>query len=285
MAKKPWTFEATKAGYGNMWRSIAIKASDLSGASKYARKIVDNEAKYRAVSAATGVPWYFIGALHMRESGCDFAGVLHNGDRIIGTGRKTYRVPKNRGPFNSWAEAATDALKLKDLHKIKDWSIERMGYHAELFNGVGYIGKGVNSAYLWAGSSHEQRGKYVADHVWDKDFDDPQIGVMTVLKRLCELRPDIDRELNGRFVPPPPDVQPVEKPAPQPAPAPAPKPEKQPWYKRLWAKVAGGIGLGTGVTVGGITLDADTIYAICALVVIGALATWFAVRFIKPRLA
>ena len=227
-----WTFGKTKLGYGNLWRSAKIKGgADLSAASKFARIIIANEARYRGVSALTRVPWYFIGALHMRESGCDFRGVLHNGEKIIGKGKKTRLVPAGRGPFTSWEDAAVDALKMKNMHKVDPWSVERMAYHAELFNGLGYTGKGVNSPYLWAGSTQEQTGKYIADHVWDKNFDDPQVGVMTVLKRLCELRPDIDAVLNGKFISPPPDVAPVEKPVPV-GPVPQPKPSEH-WAKRL----------------------------------------------------
>jgi lysozyme family protein len=217
MAK--WTYEATKAGYTNLWRKIEIKKTDAKGADRFARKIIDAESRYKKIEASTGVPWFFIGALHMRESGCNFAGVLHNGEHIIGTGKKTKLVPKGRGPFTTWENAAIDALRLKDLHKVPSWDVARMGFHAELFNGTGYIGKGVNSAYLWAGSNLEQKGKYVADHVWDKDFDDPQIGVMTVLKRLCELRPDIASAVGGSYLPPPPDVEPVKKPKPETKPA------------------------------------------------------------------
>jgi lysozyme family protein len=197
-----WTYEATKAGYANLWDRIAIKGgADASNANRFAKLIIKSEATYRAVEKKTGVPWYFIGALHMRESSCNFAGVLHNGEHILGTGRKTKLVPRGRGPFpagiEGWIEAAVDALQLKGLHRVKDWNISRIGFHAELYNGTGYIGKGVNSAYLWAGSNLEQRGKYVRDHVWDGRFDDPQIGVMTVLKRICELRPDVAAQVGG----------------------------------------------------------------------------------------
>lgn len=110
----PWTFEATEAGYANMWRSSTLKdGADAAQAETFSDKIIAAEQRYRAVQAATGVPWYFIGALHMRESGCNFAGVLHNGDRIIGTGGLTTRVPAGRGPFATWEASAVDALKLK----------------------------------------------------------------------------------------------------------------------------------------------------------------------------
>jgi lysozyme family protein len=174
-----------------MWSCIRIKpGKDDANASFYAKLIIKGEAQYKAVEAATGIPWFFIGALHMRESGCDFKGVLHNGEKIIGTTRKTKLVPKGRGPFKTWVAAAIDALDMRNLRGIT-WAPARMGYESEGFNGWGYTGKGVNSPYVWAGSNWEQPGKYVADHVWDKDFDDPQIGTMTVLKRLSELRPDV----------------------------------------------------------------------------------------------
>lgn len=191
-----WTYEATRAGYDNLWSSIAIR--NVSCADKFARKIIASEKKYREVEAATGVPWYFIGVLHMRESSNNFAGVLHNGEHIIGTGRKTTLVPGGRGPFSTWAEAAVDALKLKGLHKIKSWPVSRIGYEAERFNGFGYTKKGINSPYLWAGSNHQQPGKYVRDGVFSSTATDTQLGVMTVLKRLCELRPDIAAQLGGR---------------------------------------------------------------------------------------
>jgi len=192
-----WTYDKTKQGYLNLWNKTKIKeGKDFTNATFYANKITAGEKQYTEVEKLTGVPWFFIGALHMRESGCDFKGVLHNGEKIIGKNRKTVLVPAGRGPFSSWSVSAVDALKIKGLEKIKDWNISRMGYEAERFNGLGYVGKKVNSAYLWAGSNQEQTGKYVRDHVWDKNFDDPQIGVMTVIKRLAEMRPDINKRIN-----------------------------------------------------------------------------------------
>jgi lysozyme family protein len=220
-----WTFEATKAGYGNLWRTIKIKASAASDVDWFARKIIAGEAAYKNVEAATGVPWWFIGALHMRESSNSFAGVLHNGEKIIGTGRKTTLVPKGRGPFRSWDEAAIDALKIKSLQNVPDWSIERVLFEAERFNGLGYANKGVNSPYVWAGSNHQQPGKYIADHVWSSTANDTQMGVATVIKRLTELRADIAESVNDGYVPPPPDV-PTDKPT-----KPTPQPEH--WLIRL----------------------------------------------------
>lgn len=192
----PWTFEATEAGYSKMWRSAMVKAgADAAMAETFADKIIASEARYRAVQAATGVPWYFQGALHSLESSCNFSGVLHNGEHIIGTGRVTTLVPAGRGPFSTWEESAIDALRLKDMHRVQSWSAARMLFQAEVFNGLGYVSRGINSPYVWAGTNHEQRGKFVADHVFDPNAESSQLGVAAVLIRLAQKRPDIHADL------------------------------------------------------------------------------------------
>lgn len=190
-----YPFEAARVGYGNLWREARVKpGADSQNADRFADKIIANEARYRYVQNTTGVPWFFVAALHMRESSCNFDGVLHNGEKIIGTGRETRLVPAGHGPFATWEESAVDALKLKDLHRVQEWSIERMLYSAEVYNGLGYLGK-VNSPYVWAGTTLEQTGKYVADHVWDPSAEDTQLGVAALLKRLAERRQDIAQAL------------------------------------------------------------------------------------------
>lgn len=186
-----WTFDATEAGYSKLWKSAQLKASDANQAETFANKIIAAEARYKGVQSSTGVPWFFIGALHMRESACSFSGVLHNGDQIIGTGRLTTHVPAGRGPFLTWEDSAVDALKMKDMQRVQEWSAARMLFQAEVFNGLGYVGKGINSPYVWAGTTHEQRGKYVSDGEFSATADDTQLGVAAVLIRLAQKRPDI----------------------------------------------------------------------------------------------
>lgn len=192
-----WTFEESRAGYANLWRSASVKpGADDQNADRFAEKIFANEARYRAVQTATNVPWFFIAALHMRESSCNFDGVLHNGEKIIGTGRLTTLHPPGVGPFATWEESAIHALKSKNLHRVQEWSIERMLYSAEEYNGWGYAGK-VNSPYVWAGTNHEQTGKYIRDHVWDAGAEDTQLGVAALLKRMAEKRSDIAAALQS----------------------------------------------------------------------------------------
>jgi lysozyme family protein len=113
-----------------------------------AEKIIANRSRYELVSKATGVPWDVIGVIHYRESSNDFRGVLHNGQKIIGTGKKTTLVPKGRGPFSTWEEAAIDALANCHPHlaKNKDWSIGNTLDKLESYNGLGYRNKGLPEA-------------------------------------------------------------------------------------------------------------------------------------------
>src|SRR6185295_5007793 len=80
---KAWTYAATADGYAEMWDSIIIKGGvDAKNAHRFATLIIAGEQRYKDVEAATGVPWYFVGALHMRESSCNFNTHLHNGDSL-----------------------------------------------------------------------------------------------------------------------------------------------------------------------------------------------------------
>lgn len=181
------SFAETERGYAALW----AKAKLTGNTARVVARILANRKRYEEVERATGVPWAWIACLHDREASGLFTGVLHNGERIIGTGKKTRLVPAGRGPFKTWAESAIDALKLKGLHKVTDWSIARMLYEAERFNGWGYTYKGVNSPYVWAGTNLQQSGKYVADHVWDPKAWDTQLGVAAVMMALEKEDPRI----------------------------------------------------------------------------------------------
>lgn len=185
------SFAASRVGLANLWAKATISADDHARAVAAARKLIANRARYEAVQAKTGVPWWWIACVHWRESSGDFAGVLHNGERIIGTGRRTKLVPAGRGPFATWEEAAIDALTMpgKQLDRITDWSIPRALYQWERFNGTGYIARGVNSPYLFAATSLQQRGKYIADGKWSSTAWDEQLGTVAIAKALVELDP------------------------------------------------------------------------------------------------
>jgi lysozyme family protein len=206
---------------GNLDRWNAAKFTRSTQIDAQAAKIEASRARYEEVSSRTGVPWDVIGVIHYRESSGSFAGVLHNGQKIIGTGRKTTIVPKGRGPFSSWEQAAVDALM--NCHpfagKNKDWSIAGTLDLLERYNGLGYRKKGLPSPYLWAGTDQYVKGKYVADGKYDPNHVDQQLGVAALLKK---IRGDEEKP-----------VQPA-KPAPAPSPAPVPQspPAAKPVAKR-----------------------------------------------------
>jgi len=204
------TYNGTKAAYRAKWDGARLDVRKTAEADRFVSLIMRNRAKYAAVEDATGVPWFWIAAVHMRESSCDFRGVLHNGEHIIGTGRLTRLVPKGRGPFSTWEQAAIDAIRLHGLQNIGDWPIARLLYEAERFNGFGYASKGRPSPYVWSGTQWYSAGKYVADGVYSPSAVDSQLGVVIVLKRLqaAGVRVDTEPKLAPKTTPDPAPIPP-----------------------------------------------------------------------------
>ena len=167
----------------NAARWANAKITRASSFASVAKKLVANKARYQGIEAQTGVPWFFIAVAHQREASGDFKGVLHNGEKIVGTGRKTKLVPKGRGPFSTWEEAAIDALKncAPFAAKNKDWSAGGLLAKLEEYNGLGYANKGLPSPYVWSGTDQYVSGKYTADHVFSATAVDQQLGCAGLL--------------------------------------------------------------------------------------------------------
>lgn len=162
--------KGTLLWYRAAWNIAQYDAGYEKSIRRDAELAADGIDRYKAVSSATGVPWYVIAAIHFKEASCDFRAVLHNGQRIIGTGKKTTIVPIGKGPFSTWEEAAIDAIKHDGLNKVTDWSIENILKQLEAYNGLGYLKyrPEENSPYLWARTSiNDDFGKYVADGKFD----------------------------------------------------------------------------------------------------------------------
>ena len=155
-----------------------------------ANRILQQRPRYEAVAQQTGVPWFVVGLIHMMEADGDFETHLHNGDPLTA---RTRRIPRGRPPGAAppftWEESAVDALRLKRFEKIGDWSVERIAYELERYNRWGYRlhHPTTLSPYLWSGSQHYARGKYVADGVWSSTAVSQQIGVMVILQQLAML--------------------------------------------------------------------------------------------------
>lgn len=156
-----------------------------------ADRIKQNQARYERVAQATGVPWELIGAIHYREWDFDFWGALHNGDKIIWTGRKTSSVPAGRWPFSTWEESAIDALRMKGWVGFtsmngSDDQLRRVAAYAERYNGYGYRNRWGVSPYVWWWTPLYKWGRFIADHVYDANSYDKRPGVMPIILSLLK---------------------------------------------------------------------------------------------------
>lgn len=173
----------------NTARWIKATLTRRNDALHAARGLLKNRQRYADVAKITGVPWNVIAVIHYRESSGKFDGVLHNGQKIIGTGKKTTLVPKGRGPFSTWEASAIDALTNCSPYaaRNKDWTPGATLDLLERYNGLGYRNKGLPSPYLWAGTDQYVKGKYVADGKYDPNHVDRQLGCAAILMALSEL--------------------------------------------------------------------------------------------------
>jgi lysozyme family protein len=180
--------------YARLWRTMSIVPARLGIADAAARRLIKDRPRYAAVSAATAAPAALIMVIHERESGGRFDRHLHNGDPLTA---RTVHVPAGRpeegAPPFTWEESAADALRCQKLDGIApaDWTIARACLALESYNGFGYRRRGLRSPYLWAGTNHQQPGKYVADGRFDPAATDRQLGACAVLARLIALDPGL----------------------------------------------------------------------------------------------
>lgn len=151
---------------------------------RIADTMMSNEYRYQLVSGrfANPIRWYHIAVIHYLECSLNFNRYLGNGQSLY---RKTTIVPKGRGPFNNFEDGAIDAIKLTGLHKVEDWSIGNTLYILEGYNGYGYRQyHNTNSPYLYSGSNHYAKGKYVSDGRYDANAVSGQIGAALLLKTI-----------------------------------------------------------------------------------------------------
>ena len=174
--------------YQDQWNRMVIKPNRLAEFERDARRIIAHKDRYLAIEHATGVPWYMIGLIHLREASGDFSAYLGNGQPLS---RRTTQVPAGRGPFPTFEAGAIDALKIDRLTDVHDWRLEKMLFHGESFNGTGYDLRGLPAPYVWGGTNIQRPGKYIADHVWSPTKWDTQPGIAPVLQLIAKLDPSV----------------------------------------------------------------------------------------------
>jgi lysozyme family protein len=179
---KGGTPAARNPDWNQLWSTCTVDQSRVTEIANICKKILDNKARYDYVSLHTNVPWYLIAALHYREASLNFRTCLHNGDPLPGP---TTHVPRGRGPFKTWEEAAIDALKYDGLNQFTYGTIIPCLIMAEKYNGLGMRKKGKYSPYVWAGTNQsDETGKYVSDGIYNPLAKEKQLGVAAIFKGL-----------------------------------------------------------------------------------------------------
>jgi lysozyme family protein len=149
-------------------------------------KITANYGKYAAVERSTGVPAVMVAMIHARENAQDlgkFKSYLGNGQPL---NRKTTIVPRGRGPWTSWEAGAIDAIKLQKLDDHRKWDLVEVMYECERYNGFGYRNRRINTPYIWAGTNHYKKGKFVRDGVFDPNTVAKNPGVFCYYKMILQ---------------------------------------------------------------------------------------------------
>jgi lysozyme family protein len=183
-------FEDISADYVRLFETCQIRSENRSTVQWYVSKITDptRRKSYEAVFEETCVPWYAVAIIHGMECSFDFNSHLHNGDSIKA---KTKQVPAGRPnpwlPPSDWVSSAVDALRYDKLHEQADWSLPRMLYRWEAYNGWrSRLLYKINTPYLWSFSNQYTKGKFVADNKWDPNAVSKQCGAAVMLKALVE---------------------------------------------------------------------------------------------------
>lgn len=153
------------------------------------RVLVGKIDMYMPLERARGIPWAMTAVIHAMECNNDPKGCLHNGQRIIGTTKKTTIVPIGRGPFKTWMDAALDAVDSGGLWNVPNWSIGTILKQCERFNGTGYItgaGRAEITPYVYACTNiNDGAGKYTSDGKFNPNApSNGQVGIAAILRQL-----------------------------------------------------------------------------------------------------
>src|SRR5262245_53443963 len=128
------------AALAKQFENCEIRAVRLDQIDRfYVLPMTAGRATYQHVADRLGIPWWVVGAIHGLESTFSFETHLHNGDPLTGrTVNEPSGHPRAGQPPFTWLESAIDALTLKNLGGLDDWSIGPTLDRLEAYNGLGY---------------------------------------------------------------------------------------------------------------------------------------------------
>lgn len=169
--------------YAKQWDAMQINSNRRHEFESIAKGLISLKSHYTPIEAKTGVPWFVIALIHLREASNDFSKSLAQGDPW---NRRSHNKPIS-GPFNSFEESAIWALRHDLLSSQKDWRLEKILYFQELYNGAGYDMRGLPSPYIWGGTNQQKPGKFTSDRVFSRTKWDGQPGVAPIMKIMSEM--------------------------------------------------------------------------------------------------
>jgi lysozyme family protein len=176
-------FDQLKDEYQAWFDACVVRKAHEGNVAYYVKKLRQGQLAYEQAGGELGIPWYFIGAIHGMECGFNFNGHLHNGDPLSA---RTTHVPAGRpkvgAPPFTWGQSARDSLTMKGFHEVTDWSVARMLFLLERYNGFGYRMRRVPTPYLWSFSNLYAKGKFVQDGKYDPEAVSKQCGAALMLK-------------------------------------------------------------------------------------------------------
>ncbi|MDE2435362.1 MAG: hypothetical protein KGM49_03785 [Sphingomonadales bacterium] len=191
LAPRPSTslhFDDIAGEYASWFASARVRPEHQDSATWHLTMMRQSRERYEGVGKRLGVPWYFIAAVHGLEASFNFRAHLHNGDFPLT--QRTHQVPAGRPlkwlPPSDWEDSAADALRLMGFAGQTDWSMPRLLYRLEAYNGFGYRRAGRASPYLWSFSTLYDRGKFVADGRFDPNARSQQCGAAVMLRVLAD---------------------------------------------------------------------------------------------------
>jgi len=200
MAKygKPPFYRTQWPVYAKQWDDMQVKATAREELDGFLHRALAGKDRYLHLQRRTayenhndGVPWWVSAIIAERESGQNWSRSLAQGDRWD---RTSHNVPRGRGPFSSWEDAAIDALQLDGLSSLPPPGLsvlERALYLWERYNGWGYYFHNIPSPYVWGATSVQTRGKYTTDGKFDARAWDTQLGCAAMLRALIDADPTV----------------------------------------------------------------------------------------------
>jgi len=179
-------FPEIAAEYTAMFASCAISPDKASLVKQSVNVLRANKSRYASVATHfSNMPWYFVGIIHGMEGSFNFKTHLHNGDPLSA---RTVHVPAGRPPGGTppftWEASAQDALTFEKFDREADFTLPRILYLFEHYNGMGYRQFGLATPYLWSFSNHYAKGKFGQDGKFDPELVSKQVGAATMLKAL-----------------------------------------------------------------------------------------------------